>query len=493
MGLLVDPPRRTHVALHSRRRLVRALGSLAAAGLFAGCELPGDDGSAETTTADGEPATTAGDDGTAGSDAPPPDGPDADVASLTARAREFVGLLDAGSYEEAAGRFSPLVADRVSAGDLGTAWEQLESRHGAFVAATDPEYGTNQGYDQITLSLRFQRGRERFVVTFGEDGLLGFQPAQAGRVEWTPPAYADSDSFETRGLEISATAECALPAELTLPAGESSVPGVVLVHGTGPNDMDETVGPNKPFKDVAWGLSSRGVAVLRYDKRTVACDVDLADATVDDVVTEDALAALSALREQDRVDEVVLAGHSIGGTLAPRIARRDGELAGVVMLAALARPVPDAILAQTEYLLTLDGELSNREASRLAEVERAVERIRALDVGDDEVLFLGGREYWETLQSVDAPVEVAALDVPRLLLQGERDYQVTVEEDLALLRSAVGDDPAVTVRTYPALDHLFLPGEGPSTPQQYAEPGNVDRAVIEDVATWIGEITRSDG
>lgn len=476
---------------HSRRGLVRALGSLAAAGLLAGCELPGDGGSAETATADGAPATTAGDTGTAGSDVPPPE--DAEVASLTERAREFVGLLDAGSYEEAAGRFSPPVADRVSADVLGRTWERLEARHGAFVAASNAEYGTNQGYDQITLSLRFQRGRERFVVTFGEDGLLGFQRARAGRAEWTPPAYADPESFETRDLEMDATAECALPAELTLPVGESSVPGVVLVHGTGPHDMDETVGPNKPFKDVAWGLSSRGVAVLRYDKRTAACDVDLADATVDDVVTEDALAALSALREQDRVDEVVLAGHSIGGTLAPRIARRDGELAGVVMLAALARPVPDAILAQTEYLLTLDGELSDGEASRLAEVERSVERIRTLEVGDDEVLFLGGREYWETLQSVDAPAETAALDVPRLLLQGERDYQVTVEEDLALLRAAVGDDPAVTVRTYPALDHLFLPGEGPSTPREYAEPGNVDRAVIADVATWIGEVARSAG
>ena len=45
-------------------------------------------------------------------------------------------------------------------------------------------------------------------------------------------------------------------------------PGVVLVHGSGPNDRDESIGPNKPFRDLAEGLASRGIAVLRYDKRT---------------------------------------------------------------------------------------------------------------------------------------------------------------------------------------------------------------------------------
>lgn len=471
----------------TRRALLERAGSLAAIGLVAGCESATDgDGSDSSPTATATASTNATD-GSGESE------PDADVEALEERANQFVALLDEGSFEEADAKFSSLVEDRVSATQLENVWEQLEAQHGRFVTTTGMEYDTQQGYDQIVVTLSFERGEARFVVTFGEDGLLGFQPAALQGQEWEAPPYADESSFETRELSIQATDTCPLTAELTLPAGDEPVPGVVLVHGSGPSDMDETIGPNKPLKDLAYGLSSRGIAVLRYDKRTKVCDVDLANATIDDVVTDDALSALSLLREQDRVDEVFLAGHSIGGTLAPRIARRDGSVDGVVMLAGLARPVPDAMLDQNEHLLTLDGDLSDREEERLDEVRTMVERIRSLDIEDDEVVYLGGRQYWRTLQDVDSAEEAAELEVPRLLLQGERDYQVTVEEDLAAYRSAMGDDPDVTIRTYETLNHLFLSGEGTSTSQEYFDPGHVDRAVVDDVATWITDVAEADG
>ncbi len=59
-----------------------------------------------------------------------------------------------------------------------------------------------------------------------------------------------------------------LPATLTLPSGEGHFPAVLLVAGSGPNDRDETIGPNKPFRDLAQGLAAADIASLRYDKRT---------------------------------------------------------------------------------------------------------------------------------------------------------------------------------------------------------------------------------
>ncbi|MDZ7606573.1 MAG: hypothetical protein U5K79_13515 [Cyclobacteriaceae bacterium] len=55
---------------------------------------------------------------------------------------------------------------------------------------------------------------------------------------------------------------------MTLPKGKNSFPIVLFVHGSGPNDRDETIGPNKPFRDIAYGLAEKGIASLRYDKRT---------------------------------------------------------------------------------------------------------------------------------------------------------------------------------------------------------------------------------
>ena len=60
----------------------------------------------------------------------------------------------------------------------------------------------------------------------------------------------------------------AVPGTVAVPHGAGPWPGVVLVAGSGSLDRDETIGRNKPFKDIAWGLASRGVAVLRFDKVT---------------------------------------------------------------------------------------------------------------------------------------------------------------------------------------------------------------------------------
>ena len=81
--------------------------------------------------------------------------------------------------------------------------------------------------------------------------------------------------------------------------------GVVLVHDSGPNDRDESIGPNKIFRDIAWGLASQGISVLRYDKRTLKHVKQLtpeliAEMTVKEEVIEDALLALKLMRQTNR-------------------------------------------------------------------------------------------------------------------------------------------------------------------------------------------------
>jgi fermentation-respiration switch protein FrsA (DUF1100 family) len=70
-----------------------------------------------------------------------------------------------------------------------------------------------------------------------------------------------------------------------------------------------------------------------------------------------------------------------------------------------------------------------------------------------------------------------------LILQGERDYQVTMR-DFALWKAALGERKNVTLRSYAKLNHLFTAGEGKSTPAEYAS-GHVDAPVVEDIARWI--------
>ena len=143
-------------------------------------------------------------------------------------------------------------------------------------------------FEKVTLDFR--------VVLDDDDKVAGFfivdhvEPPEAGReVEL---------SLGDDGRNI--------PATLTLPSGDGPFPAVVLIHGSGPMDRDGTIGPNKPYRDLAWGLAERGVATLRYDKRSFARPEDLLalgqNLTVQQEVIDDARLALALLRERDEID-----------------------------------------------------------------------------------------------------------------------------------------------------------------------------------------------
>lgn len=458
----------------TRRRTLRAAASLATLSALTGCQSDGDGGT---------PAST-----------PSTDAPTVDVSALEATTTAFVERLAAGEYQTAIDEFdyTDAVGQQLDADSLAQVWTTQTASLGQFVEVASVEYATSQGYHVTVAQARFTDGVQLVRVVYDDQSrIAGLQfPGSGGA--YSPPDYAEESTFTETERTLSATDGCELPAKLALPttesAGSDPVPGVVLVHGSGPNDMDETIGPNKVFRDVAWGLASRGVAVLRYDKRTYACDVDVADVTLDEKVTDDALTALSVLREPDRVDpdRTAVVGHSLGGMVAPRIASRDGELAGVAMLAANARPLPDLVVEQVEYLVNLDGTVTDAERAQIQSVREAVERIRSLDIDDGEVVLdLGGRPFWAALAEYDQVATAESLDIPLAVHQGARDYQVSSERDFEAWRDALGDREAVTFDSYDDLNHLFMAGEGQSNPNEYFQADNVDRRVVENLAAWI--------
>jgi dipeptidyl aminopeptidase/acylaminoacyl peptidase len=261
------------------------------------------------------------------------------------------------------------------------------------------------------------------------------------------------------GELVVATGSIRLPATLALPTGAGPFPVVVLVHGSGPNDRDETVGANAPFKDLAEGLAARGVATLRYVKRTK--QVPSSVATVKEEVIDDALSALALARQQPGVDpkRVFLLGHSMGAYLAPRIAQGDPALAGIVLLAGSVRPMLDLAREQLQYL---GAPLSVLDTLKAA----------------------APQTYWDDLASYDPVALARKVQAPFLILQGERDYQVTMKE-FELWREGLKARQDVTLKSYPKLNHLFLEGEGKSLPAEYSTPGHIPAYVLDDIAAFV--------
>jgi len=430
---------------------------------------------------------------------------------LSRLATEFIDLLVAEDFAAAAATFDDTMAQALPAADLATAWQQVTGQVGPYKEEIARRQEATSGYDAVVVTAQFERSPLDIRVVFGADRRIAglfFQPATATGTPtaeaWAPPSYAGE--VASRDVTVG---DAELPGTLTTPLGAGPWPAVVLVHGSGPNDRDETIGPNKPFRDLALGLATRGIAVLAYDKRTLVHQAEMAaveDLTVQEEVVDDAVAAVELLRSDRNVadpDRVFVLGHSLGGMLAPRIAEASDGVAGLVILAGAARPLEDLILEQSTYLAGRDGTITAEEEAALANLATQVAAIRdpALDPATPADRLLGvPASYWLDLRGYDPPAVAAGLDLPMLVLQGERDYQVTMT-DFALWSEALAGREDVTLRSFPGLNHLMMTGAGDgagaadagaaddagglSGPEESDVTGHVAPEVIDAIAGFV--------
>ena len=395
--------------------------------------------------------------------------------------RKALDLLLAGNYPELSQMFTADMKKALPEEALGKIGTQIKS-WGAVEKIGDPtprKVGPNT-IEDFPVKSATQNLMVRFNIN--RDGLVAGMFFLPGEVAWQRPAYSKPDSFREREATVG-DGQWKLPGTLTVPTGPGPFPGIVLVHGSGPNDRDETVGGTKVFKDLAEGLASRGVVVLRYEKRTrqySAAMAALASYTVEQETEEDAIKAAALLRAQPEVNpkRVFVLGHSLGGYVAPRIAEGDGKLAGLIVLAGNVRPVEDLAVEQSEYL--------GLSADNLKTVKAVAAKIKSLEPGDEDSPPVMGAPvaYWLDLKGYDPAALAKKLALPMLILQGERDFQVGMK-DFALWKAAVGANKSVTMRTYPALNHLFVAGEGKGTEAEYRKPGHVAPEVIDDIAKFV--------
>jgi pimeloyl-ACP methyl ester carboxylesterase len=408
-------------------------------------------------------------------------------------ARKALDLLLSEKYQELSGMFSENFRQTVTL-------DFLQQR----VSAELKEFGQVQDIDQPVLGVDGPNNLVSFPVRFTNTsihvqftlnpsrhvvGMYFRPPDKPLPYTWKRPSYSKPESFQERQATVG-TDMWKLGATLTVPNAKTKVPGIVLVHGPGPNDRDESLFATRMFQDLAEGLSSRGYAVLRYDKRTKVYGEELSEMsyTLDDETVEDAVRAAALLRKQPEIDpaRIFVLGHSLGGYASPRIAARDRKLAGLILMAGPARPIEDVALDQTSYVAHLKGEPAANEQARLNQLKAEVDKIKKLDPKADNPPVLLGlpTAWWLNLRGYDPAADAKRLGLPMLLLQGERDFQVTMK-DFGIWKSALGARANMTFRSYASLNDLFIKGEGKGSPAEYHNPGNVAPEVLDDIATWL--------
>jgi dienelactone hydrolase len=414
------------------------------------------------------------------------------VMTLINRSEDFFTAMQQEKFKEANLFFDESVQAKVPVETLQKIWTDLSTKYGKYESADVIQSKTQGEYIVVLMEGKFANDTQRFIMAYNKaEKLVGFllQPKSTA-ASYTKPAYADTTLYRETEIRIKGLKNDDLVGMLTVPKKAKNFPIVVLVHGSGPGDMDETVGANKPFKDLAAGLAAQGIASLRYVKRTLVYPQEMTGAiTVKEEVLNDAVKGVELAATMPDVDkkQIYVFGHSLGGMLAPRLANLAPQLKGIILAAAPARKLSDVITDQNKYMFAQLKDTTAATKKLLDTALLEVNKSRITKLGnmkpDSTVLGLPAA-YWVDLNNYDQVATAKKLSKRILIVQGGNDFQ-TSDVDYKLWNAALAKKSNATLKFYPELNHLFTVQTEKGTAQQYQTPGNVSDKLITDLATWI--------
>ena len=275
-------------------------------------------------------------------------------------------------------------------------------------------------------------------------------------------------------------------------------PAVVLVQGSGASDKDSTVYAIKPFKDLAEGLAQRGVAALRYDKRTYTYGEKMVkdpSLTVREETIEDAILAAQLLKDDPRIDpeQVYIVGLSMGAMLAPRIDAEGGDFAGLVLLAGSTRRLEEIMKAQIEESIEKFNPVL-RWIARLQSKKMLEKFDKMYELSDEEAqkTFIVGKRvnayYFVEAGRKPASDYLKKLEKPVLVMYGDKDFHGSVEGHFKPYKELLTHNNQASFKLYPGLNHVFMPSvynDITKARKEYSVKQHVVPEVIDDIADWI--------
>ncbi len=322
------------------------------------------------------------------------------------------------------------------------------------------------------------------------------RPGDFTQIRVDPSAgRAPEDAFEIAG-------ELSVPKE-----GKGPFPAVFFVSGSGMQDR-HGFAPGAPKIDLGtWqvldAIADAGFVVLRVDDRATGgtppgfLGVDFKEVGFQALVS-DARACARWLRARPEVDptRVFLVGHSEGGITATLLAgEADLRIAGVVCMAGGGRNLYDVIYEQVED--AMKGQPAAIRDANLRIQKELMDATKAGREADPGIVpgliwnradVVAGRKWMREHFTLDATALHKRVACPALVVNGERDMQVSADRDARLLATGLMAGPAkdVTLRIYDDLDHLFKAcGGKPSTLEMYEEKRNVAPAFLADLVAWL--------
>ena len=451
---------------------------------------------------------------------PEANAPEKQVSNCTTP-EEIAACLRSGEVECVYQQFDAKMQKNMTIETLKSSMVQLRAVIGEFVSYQRTGQGEVQGmmiydvvdkYEHQVVVTRISFDKEKKInglqIMLGEENALptpgaNGEAANADSLKKTEEGPVSTDKYSETEVQVQAAGGPALDAFLTLPKGVDKPPVVIFVHGSGPSDKNETNMGAAPFKDIAHGLAERGIASLRYTKRTGSPNWKPADFIrfgVKEETLDDANAAIALLRARTDInpEKIFVLGHSLGGSIVPVIAKENPTLSGVIAMAGTPRDILEVQIEQNvrvleEIKVTASPEELKEAEEQIKLLQETIDSTVALSkeleqVPDEKLIFGVPAYYYKSMRKYQDKSYYTELRMPILLLQGENDMQVYADKDFAAYKEILKDNPKMVSHLYPQTNHLMTESTNTKVSTlslDYAPIKHVRTEVIDDIAAFI--------
>ncbi|OWP74658.1 alpha/beta hydrolase [Flavobacterium oreochromis] len=377
--------------------------------------------------------------------------------------------------DSAYGFFDVSVKSAISIKEFEMVAEQLRQQLGEY----KKNISVKNYYDTYYYYSDFEKSKIDIQLNFNDNNkIVGFFFVPHKEFE---KESINSLNIFSNNIEIKGT--------LLKPVNRDNKKLVIFIHGSGPQDRDESTGENKPFKDMAEFLFENGISSYRYDKRTYSNPETINNrSTVEEETINDVINIVNYFRNREDFKDykIVLLGHSLGAYLIPKIAQKT-TVSKYIFLAGNARPLQNLVIEQLEYINKLQPEKIT--INDIVEIKKKVEFLNSdkfnLNTESSELPLGLSAHYWKYLLDYK-PLEIVKLiKAPLFFAQGGKDYQVR-EIDFKIWKNVLKDNKKVIFKLYPHLNHLFIENlNNPPSPKDYEIKGNVNSNFLNDLKNFI--------
>ncbi len=417
-----------------------------------------------------------------------------DADKLTSLARTQVTDMIGGNFKSTADNFNSDVAKQLDENGMKVAWDSVVAEIGEHIGEHSISSEVNGDTFVVKVIEEFEHNGLIVTIVYDVENMISGINLNYKPIEKEP---VTTDGFEEIAVTIGD--EFPLDGILTLPKGVENPPVVLLVHGSGASDKNETIYANAPFKDIAHALAEHGIATLRYDKRfytyTELATQLGADLSLEEEVLEDVDFALELLANDTRVDNgrIYVLGHSLGGGLTPYIASQNDDIKGIISMAGTLKPLYEISYDQNKMIekSASNGEYdevtSKTIEKQMEQVEKDILILRGdlTDIPNDQILLGIPAGYQKSAKEFAGENYIEDIAIPILILQGDADFQVSADTDFKLWEETLTDRENATFKLYENLNHLMMKTNGKSDVSEYQIKGTVSEDVINDIVDFI--------